>query len=235
MLAITRPTRPRPQPRQHCLAARTRARPQSQTMSVPADRLLLMDRRVAALPNTRPDLAAAGLDVELLSAVASQSVAPLLRTYAERLGPVVEQVSDGTVRGAAWTRGHCPICGGWPLIGELRGVELAEWLRCAACAHGWRGQRLMCPYCGNNDYRSLATLTIESEQRFRISVCELCKGFLKVANAFDPAPAELLALDDVASLHLDLAAIERGYQRPPGSGYRIELAMPELEWVEGLA
>src|SRR5437762_2351442 len=231
MLAITRPTRPRPQPRQHCLAARTRARPQSQTMSVPADRLLLLDRRVAALRNTRPDLAdaldlqdtlirtvltsarppetrpfplprdqvvarcrqgvpllhdqpvwldinyaadlfsrlvdafvqrddadmsprlnalidaataglvdpqqlfteafvhhqdhlaelaaAAGLDVELLSAVASQSVAPLLRTYAERLGPVVEQVSDGTVRGAAWTRGHCPICGGWPLIGEL--------------------------------------------------------------------------------------------------------------------
>jgi FdhE protein len=178
---------------------------------------------------------AAGLDPELLSAVASQSVAPLLRAYAERLRPLVEQVNDGTLRGAAWTRGYCPICGGWPLLAELRGVELAEWLRCASCAHGWRGQRLGCPYCGNDDYRSLATLTIEGEQRFRISVCERCKGFLKVANAFDPAPAELLALDDVASLHLDLAAIERGYQRPPGSGYRIELAIPEVEWVEELA
>jgi FdhE protein len=93
----------------------------------------------------------------------------------------------------------------------------------------------MCPFCGNDDYRTLGTLTVEGEQRFRISVCERCKAYLKVGNAFDPAPAELLALDDVASLHLDLVAIERGYQRPPGSGYRIELALPEVEWLEELA
>ena len=178
---------------------------------------------------------AAGVDAELLSAVASQSVAPLLRAYAARLQPLIEQADDGTLRGAAWTRGYCPICGGWPLIGELRGVELAQWLRCAACAHGWRGQRLTCPFCGNEDYRSLGTLAVEGEQRFRVTICERCNGFLKVGNAFDPAPAELLALDDVASLHLDLVAIERGYQRPPGSGYRIELAMPETEWLEELA
>jgi len=177
----------------------------------------------------------AGVDGELLSAVASQAVAPLLRAYAARLKPVVEQVDDGTLRGAAWTHGYCPICGSWPLIGELRGVELAQWWRCAGCANGWRGQRLVCPFCANNDYQSLGILTIEGEQRFRISVCERCKGFVKVANAFDPAPAELLALDDVASLHLDVAAIERGYERPPGSGYRIELAVPEAEWLEELA
>jgi hypothetical protein len=58
---------------------------------------------------------------------------------------------------------------------------------------------------------------------------------LKVGNAFDPPPAELLAIDDVASMHLDLAAVERGYQRPGGSGYRIELAVPEAEWIEELA
>jgi hypothetical protein len=44
-----------------------------------------------------------------------------------------------------------------------------------------------------------------------------------------------LPLDDVASLHLDLAAIERGYQRPAGTGYQIELAVPDAEWVEELA
>ena len=33
-------------------------------------------------------------------------------------------------------------------------------------------------------------------------------------------------------MHLDLAAIERGYQRPGGSGYRMELAVPEREWLE---
>jgi FdhE protein len=179
--------------------------------------------------------AGAGVDAELLSAVTIQSVAPLLRAYAERLLPLLEQVDDGTLRGAAWTRGYCPICGGWPLLGELRGVELAQWLRCAACGSGWRGRRLVCPFCANDDYRSLGALAVEGEQRFRIAVCERCKGYVKVGNAFDPPPPELLALDDVASLHLDLAAVERGYQRPPGSGYRIELAMPEAEWVEELA
>jgi hypothetical protein len=58
---------------------------------------------------------------------------------------------------------------------------------------------------------------------------------LKVGNAFDPPPAELLALDDALSVHLDLAAIERGYHRPGGTGFTIELAAPEDEWVEELA
>ena len=53
-------------------------------------------------------------------------------------------------------------------------------------------------------------------------------------NAFDPPPSELLAIDDVASLHLDVAAIERGYHRPGGSGFMIELAVPEDEWSEEL-
>jgi FdhE protein len=176
-----------------------------------------------------------GLDVELLATLALQAVAPLLRAYAEHLLPLVERVDDGTVRGTAWHHGYCPICGGWPLLGELRGVELTQWLRCSACGSGWRGQRLVCAYCAKADYRTLGTLAIDGEQRFRISVCERCKGYLKVGNAFDPLPAELLAIDDVASLHLDVAAMERGYSRPDGSGYRIELAVPEAEWLEELA
>jgi FdhE protein len=178
--------------------------------------------------------AGAGIDADLLTTLAARAVAPLLRAYAERLLPLIEQLDDGTTRGAAWMKGYCPVCGSWPLLGELRSVELARWLRCAACGSGWRSQRLLCAYCGNDDYRSLGSLAIEGEPRFRIEVCERCKGYLKVGNAFDPPSAELLALDDVMSMHLDFAAIERGYQRPGGSGFRIELAVPEAEWLEEL-
>jgi FdhE protein len=134
-----------------------------------------------------------------------------------------------------WHRGYCPICGAWPLLDELRGVELARYSRCSGCGAGWRTQRLACPYCGNDDYRSLQSLAVEGEQRFRIAVCDRCHGYVKVANAFDPAPSALLALDDVASMHLDVAAIERGYHRPQGPGFTIELAVPEEEWAEELA
>lgn len=174
----------------------------------------------------------ARIDGDLLVTLASQAVAPVLRAYADHLLPLIDRLDDGTPRGAAWSKGYCPICGGWPLLGELRGVELARWLRCAACGSGWRTQRLVCAFCGNEDYHLLGTLAVEGEQRFRIEVCERCKSYLKVGNAFDPPPAELLALDDVASLHLDVVAIERGYQRPAGSGFRIELAVPESEWSE---
>jgi FdhE protein len=171
---------------------------------------------------------------ELLATLAAQAAAPLLRAYAERLLPTVQRVDDGSSDGAVWRRGYCPICGGWPLLGELRGVELAQYLRCAACGSGWRWPRLSCPYCANDDYQTLRTLTIDGEQRFRVSVCERCHGYLKVGNAFDPPSAELLSLDDAATLHLDVAAIGRGYHRPDGSGFAIELAVPEEEWLEEL-
>ena len=173
---------------------------------------------------------AAGVDIELLTTIVAQAVAPLLRAYADRLLPLLERIDD-----VRWQRGYCWVCGAWPSLGELRGVELAQYLRCAACGSHWRWQRLECPYCANDDFRSLQTLTVEGEPRFRISVCDRCKGYLKVGNAFDPPPAEFLALDDVASLHLDVVAIERGYQRPGGTGFVIELAVPDDEWVEELA
>jgi FdhE protein len=178
----------------------------------------------------------AGVDDALLTTLSTQAVAPVLRAYAERLLPMIERFDpEHSTEGALWQRGYCPVCGGWPALAELRGVELARFLRCAACGSGWRARRLACPYCGNDDYRSLQTLTIENEQRFRVSVCENCRGYVKVANAFDPLPGALLALDDVASLPLDVVAIERGYQRPVGTGFHIELAVPDEVWVEEFA
>jgi len=176
----------------------------------------------------------AGVDAELLTTLATQAVQPLLRAYAARLLPIVERVDDGTPEGASWQRGYCPVCGAWPLLGELRGVELAAYLRCSGCGSGWRSRRLLCSYCGIDDFRKLRTLQVEGEQRFRMTVCEQCQGYLKVGNAFDPPPPELVILDDLASVHLDVVAIERGYQRPSGTGYVIELAVPEAEWVEEL-
>jgi FdhE protein len=187
--------------------------------------------------------AVARVDAELLGGVASQAVGPLLRAHAERLGPLLERLAAEAAQdggdGAVWSRGYCPICGAWPLLGEVRGLgaelQPTEWLRCAACGSGWRSPATLCVYCGNREAGSLGQWSVEGEHRFRLRVCERCNGYLKVGNAFDPLPAELLALDDLASVHLDLAATERGYQRPSGGGFRIELAVPEDEWVEELA
>jgi FdhE protein len=175
---------------------------------------------------------AADLDAELLSAAATLAVAPVLRGYAAKLAPLLAPPDQQT---SGWMQGYCPICGGWPLLGELRGAERVAWLRCGACGCGWQVQRGACPFCGNDDERLLGTLTLESEPRFRAVICQRCTSYLKVGNALEPPPTEVLALDDVLSLHLDVAAVDRGFHRASGTGYRIELAVPEGgDWIEEL-
>lgn len=177
---------------------------------------------------------AAGADAELLIGLARHAVAPILRGFAAHLLPVLEQVQRQSTDGAQWQAGYCPICGAWPLLGEVRGAELAHHLRCGGCGAGWRADHMVCPYCANDDPHSLETLYVEGEQRFSIGACNRCRGFLKLARTVDPPPPELLALEDAASAHLDMAAIERGYHRPSGAGFPLELALAEPEWAEEL-
>jgi FdhE protein len=181
--------------------------------------------------------AAADVAPDQLTRIAIESVAPILRACAARLQPLLAQVAGD---GADWERGYCPVCGGWPLLAELPvdATPTAEQqlsLRCGACGSSWRHRVGMCPFCGLADDGAVEALTVEGEPRFHLSVCHTCARYLKVARTVDPAPPELLALDDLASLRLDVAAGECGYRRPVGSGYRIELAMPDDEWIGELA
>lgn len=167
----------------------------------------------------------AEVDPDLLVTLTALAVAPLLRAHAERLAPILERVGTD----AHWERGYCPVCGAWPLLAELRGTERHSHLRCLMCGAGWPSRRLRCAYCENEDVQQIYYLQLEGEPRFKAEVCDRCKGYLKVANAFEPSPAELLALDDLASVGLDLAATERGYQRPTTTGFHLEIALPEDE------
>ncbi len=171
---------------------------------------------------------AAGVDADLLVVVASLAVAPLLRSYA---GPLAaEYLIAGAERPSPrWRKGYCPVCGSWPVLGELRGLQLQRYLRCGACGTSWPSRRLACVYCETEDFRRLERLQVEGERRLGLDVCDRCRGYLKVLNAFTPTPAPLLSLEDVASAHLDVAAVERGYRRPASAGYRLEIAAEQGE------
>jgi FdhE protein len=160
--------------------------------------------------------ASLGIDPEFLLSLASMSVAPLLRGQAECLSTVIDQIDNEVT----WLRGYCPVCGGPPLLGELRGIVLRLFLRCAACGLAWRSRRLFCPFCASDNHHALSTLQVEGENRFRVQVCDQCHAYLKIGNAFDPCPAELLSLDDLASIDLDVVALDRGYARPNNAGFR---------------
>ena len=114
--------------------------------------------------------------------------------------------------GAAWDRGTCPVCGAGATLGELRENRQAKHLRCGQCGCDWSFGRLRCYNCGNDDHRTQRYLYRDGEHgRMHVEVCDVCRGYLKVVTTFAPTPPEMLTVEDLATLHLDSMARERGY------------------------
>lgn len=148
------------------------------------------------------------LETELLRMLAQNSLKPALRAWAQGLK---DQVDLDT-----WRRGQCPFCGSPPALSEIQGKEGARHLRCATCGGDWPYLRLKCAHCGNNDYKSLGYIVVDGEQeKYSIQTCEACRNYSKVIVTFEPTPVDLLPVEDLATLHLDIIATERGYKHDP--------------------
>ena len=77
--------------------------------------------------------------------------------------------------------------------------------------------RLMCACCGNTDQESLRYLYSELEKGYRIDVCDKCKGYIKTVDSREISHEIVPAVEDLATLHLDMVAEENGYKKEEGS------------------
>jgi FdhE protein len=113
--------------------------------------------------------------------------------------------------GTPWERGYCPICGCVPVLAELRGLEQGRYLRCGLCAASWELIRLQCPFCASRDHRDLGYFQVAGEEtRFRVATCDGCRRYLKTVSTLSELSGPCLLAADAATLHLDLAAADRG-------------------------
>jgi FdhE protein len=121
-----------------------------------------------------------------------------------------------------WLRRYCPVCGSLPAMAHLVGTDPGRrrFLSCGCCDTRWRYGRTACPFCEAKSDR-LASLAIDGEAGLRIDYCESCRGFLKT---YGGQGDEAILLADWTSLHLDLAARDRGLQRLAASLYEIDEA-----------
>jgi len=112
-----------------------------------------------------------------------------------------------------WPKGYCPVCGSLPYLALLKGEGGRRYLLCSYCGYEWRVDRLLCPFCGNKDPDSLQYFYGEGEETFRIDTCGKCKQYIKTIDARN---IELIdpALEDLATLHLDLLASQKGFKKP---------------------
>ncbi len=138
-----------------------------------------------------------------------------------------QQLPHGT---SGWSAGYCPVCAAWPVLAEFRGLERERWLRCGRCGASWRYPHQQCPFCGTDDHRRLRYLAEEGKQDAqRIEVCLACRGYLKTFATLGPWSHGELLLQDLGTVELDLAALERDYRRPEGLGHPLSLEIVAKE------
>jgi FdhE protein len=171
-----------------------------------------------------PDATAAGLvqrpaqviaDVAARTAAGPELVAPVLRFTLFAGFTAVEAAVAPLRAGVAWDRGHCPTCGRAPLLAEFRGLDQSRFLRCGLCAASWEVARQWCPACGTRDHDALGFLARDGEEnRYRVATCDACQTGIKTLSTLSMLPPLMLLVADAATLHLDLAAADRGYGGP---------------------
>lgn len=118
-------------------------------------------------------------------------------------------------------RSSCPICGSAPIIGELD-AEGNQWIHCGLCWHRWPAKRIVCLYCSNQDSASMEYLYSEDEPEYRVNLCDGCQRYLKVVDTRKMNRRFYPPLEQVASLHLDVLAADKGYRHAAGAEKQVD-------------
>ena len=139
----------------------------------------------------------AGLDPVLL-----QAMRPILTRAAD----AIMARSDFS----GWTRGTCPLCGAEPDLAVITPAA-DRLLICSRCSARWRFHQLTCPFCLNAD-RSRMTSFASRDGKYRLNACDVCTRYLKAYDARRATRPVMPAVDSVATLPLDAAAMQRGYK-----------------------
>jgi Protein involved in formate dehydrogenase formation len=109
----------------------------------------------------------------------------------------------------AWHHGHCPFCGWEPDFAVIT-PSADRRLICGRCVATWAFAALTCPFCANDD-RALITSFATRDGKYRVYACDVCRRYLKAYDARHTARPVMVAVDTIATLPLDAAAIQRGY------------------------
>lgn len=145
-----------------------------------------------------------GLDAEILSFLVRSSTRPSFEAAGEQLRGELDLESS---RGS-----HCPVCGSLPVLSVLEDEGGKRYSLCSHCATRWRTDRVSCSACGNREPASLGYFFGEGEEACRIDYCDACHHYIKTIDCRMLEEADPL-LEDLATPHLDVLAVQRGYAR----------------------
>lgn len=213
-----------------CLLGAARRRPLTAHAATAIDRALsggrldferALGEALAGHPDHVAQLARwASLPADLLGDLLSLAVEPTLRALAAAYHPLLAEPGR-------WQRPYCPLCGAWPGLVERHLAAGQRHARCLRCGTDWLVSGSACVYCGNDEQPTRRHLPTRADSRLTAEVCDRCRGYLKALDTAQPQPPEQLVRLDLDSVALDIAAVQQGYRRPSGAGFRLEFAEHE--------
>ena len=144
------------------------------------------------------DPEAAGLETVL-----QQAMRPVLTRSAEA---IMARTDFG-----GWRHHICPLCSGEPDLAVI--TPAAERLLiCGRCAARWRFDQISCPFCLNDERTKITSFT-SRDGTYRLNGCDVCRRYIKAYDARRGGRKDVMPIvDAVATLPLDAAAMQRGYQ-----------------------
>jgi FdhE protein len=168
--------------------------------------------------------AVSGADAEALHAVIALLPVPFLHGCNRRWASSIS---------ASWVEGYCPVCGSLPTFAEVRGIERNRYFRCGRCGGEWHARALHCPYCAMSDHDELVALVPEKAgsnavgSNAVIDACKRCLGYVKTFTRLQGCSPGAVMLEDLASVDLDVAAIEHGFARSQGPGFALGVTVTD--------
>jgi FdhE protein len=131
----------------------------------------------------------------------------------QAMRPILTRAADAIMARSdlsGWNRGACPLCGAEPDLAVI--TQAADRLLiCSRCSARWRFHQFSCPFCANGD-RSRITSFASRDGQYRIYACDVCERYLKAYDSRRASRPVMPAVDSVATIPLDAAAMQKGYK-----------------------
>lgn len=139
-----------------------------------------------------------------------------LQPYAALLAGALR--SDGGEAGKDWEVaegvGRCLVCGARAQVSILRPEShgASRSLACSLCATEWRFKRVRCVACGEEEFERLVHHFTDEFPHVQVSACETCHTYIKEVDLTKDVSA-VPVVDEIATIPLDVVAVERGYHK----------------------
>ena len=137
-------------------------------------------------------------EIEMLDEVLGWAARP----YLQRTAEVLQQ----RVSLEGWTRRVCPVCAAEPEFSVITSSGERQ-LVCGRCHVRWAFNPIACPYCGNDDRRTIKSMATP-DGLYRVMLCAPCGRYIKALDGRKATRPLLPYVDLIATLPLDAAVMK---------------------------